>query len=87
MNWKWGTAFGIMVLITLVSMVYAFVQQTIANESRKEAEAQKVLAEQQRLLAEQARTAAEQQRAEAEKQAALYFSTRKELEELKKKRK
>lgn len=40
MNWKWGTAFGIMVLITVLSIVYAFVQQTIARQSRLEAEHQ-----------------------------------------------
>ena len=44
MNWKWGIAFGVMVFITLVSVVFAFVQQTVAEASRREAEKQFQLA-------------------------------------------
>ena len=85
MNWK--VAFFIMCLVAFLSLVYAYVQTTIAKGTMQEAMAQRELADQQRTMAEQSRVEAEQQRLEAEKQRELYMNTLKELEELKKKRK
>ncbi len=78
MNWKWRIAFSAMCFITMVSMVYAFVQQTVAKAAQRDAEAQK----EQALMA---KTEADRQRLLAEQSMVLYMTTLKELEELKKK--
>ena len=85
MNWKWGTAFGIMVLITLISIVYAFVQTTKAQAAEHEAIAQKELADQVRVEAENQKVEAGRQRSIAENSMINYLKASKELEELKKK--
>jgi Tfp pilus assembly protein PilN len=87
MNWKWGTIFGILVFVTLVSMVYAFVQQTLAKNAERSAVLARDQAEIQRMAAEVAKVEADKQRMAAEEARLLYEKTRIELEELKKKRK
>ena len=85
MNWKWRTAFGILVLVTLISIVYAFVQQTLAKQAERSAILARDQAEVQRMAAEAARAEAEKQRAMAEQAMTLYEKTRIELELSKKK--
>ena len=87
MNWKWGIAFGILVFVTLMSVVYAFVQQTLAKEAERSAILARDQAEVQRQAAEAARAEAEKQQVAAEASRMLYQKTLSELEELKKKRK
>lgn len=87
MNWKWGTAFGILAFVTLVSIVYAFVQQTQAKEAERSAVWARDQAEVQRTAAEAAIAEADKQRMEAEKVMALCQTTLAELEKLKGKRK
>jgi hypothetical protein len=87
MNLKWRVTFGILVLIMLISIVYAFVQQTVAEATQREAIAQKIVADEQRVIAEQAKLEATRQAAIAGQQTSLYMQALKECEELKKKRK
>jgi uncharacterized membrane protein YhiD involved in acid resistance len=87
MNWKWGTAFGIMVFITLISIVFALVQQTVAEASRREAELQfdmantcREEAEAQRKIAEKSTAIALASEQEARKQQSLAESLNTQLE-------
>ena len=75
MNWK--IAFEIMAIVSVISIVYAFVQTTKAQVVEREALQQKELIDR---VVEESRKA----KVEVEKNAALWAETRKELEELRK---
>lgn len=74
MNSMWKVIFGIMVFVTLISSVYAFVQQTVANQTRR-------YSEEQRALAEQFKVEAEKSRHEAERQAMIAADIQLKLEQ------
>ena len=77
MNWKWGVAFGVMAFITLVSIVYSFVQTVKAEAAERDALTQKE-------LTENAIMEAYRQRKLATEKDSLYRKTFVELDDLKK---
>lgn len=85
MNTKAIVIIVILLFAMLTSVVYAFVQQTIAQEMQREALEQKVLSEAARVDAERCRDEAEKQRQIAERIMGQYQTALIELDQLKKK--
>ena len=84
MNTKAIVIIAILLFATLTSVVYAFVQQTIAKEVQREALEQKMTAEAARAEAERQRIEAEMQRVVAEDTMGKLQTALQELELLKK---
>jgi type II secretory pathway pseudopilin PulG len=84
MNTKAIVIIAILSFAMLTSVVYAFVQQTLAKEAQKQAVEQKMLAEAARAEAERQRIEAEMQRVVAEDTMGKLQTALQELELLKK---
>lgn len=61
MNSTWKVIFGIMVFVTAISLVYGFVQQKIAKETRRYTEEQSAMADQYKAEADKANLEAARQ--------------------------
>ena len=84
MNKKAIVLITVLAVIAMTSIVYAFVQQTLAQKAQREALEQKMTAEASRAEAERQRIEAEMQRVVAEEIMQKYQTALLDLELLKK---